>query len=1001
MRNVFLFFILIYTVSGISQNDELEKNIKNSDSLEALEKYSDAILLWEHTKGIENNIAVPYIKYLKFCKNYNEKSLYHLKEAQNVLLKIPKRNSYNTELLLKTYIKYYHYIGENATWEKALEKALDGYKLKDFERAKAKTKIQYLSDLGYMYRLCKNPYEAISFYTKSLDLNIELNGENNADIANNYNSLGDAYIENYNPTKANECYKKAISILETISTNQPKDIDQLLTGYRNLIGNLLEYGAHEEAKKYIHKINGLFFKNKKQLSNYSKAFYFHSRQMQIDGNVSFFAATGNFEMATKYCDSLKTETPLKKENSDAIEFLTMRYFEVADFMYEFEEYAQTIERAHQLEPLIDQFNLMVPKMLVNAKLGTSYEKLKAYKKALHHIEIASQIVDKQNFNSSKFSIQIIKAIILSGMDKNQEAIHISKSTLEQLVYEKTKSKISIENIKFEDVSELADTYFINIFEKVADLYLKEYKQLKQKKDIEIAENLYQIAGELFQEYYLKGEFNDYLSYYHHQIVEGILECTLLNQSTFEQKIKNINLIERNASQHLLKEFDKKIKRRTTENTAYINRINNLKTELEFYKKQQTNVQKEKDFNTNKVVTLQKEIDNLSHKISQTEKNYSKFNTATFDVNEVVSRLKKDEQLLKYYVCTDAIYVAVFTDATIEIRKLGNKKVIEDQVKSYIKEIKNLHSNFKKNSDAMYALLIPVTLKKIITIIPDSFLNYLPFEALYNSKKRDYVVENHFISYSYSLPMWLLHQQYMKDMNQQSLAAFSPFYSKSSNTGNRSDFKELKFASIESQNIVDLFGGTLFTKSNATKANFIKEKENFDIFHLSMHSQLFEDDFNKSCLVFSEEEKLYFSDLYGMNIPASMVVLSACDTGNGTLKNGEGIMSMSRALRYAGVKSAVVSLWQVPDKETSEIMISFYENLKKGQSKDEALANSKTTFIKNNPMKNHPFYWAGFVVNGDVSPIVATGYWIWILGFTTLIILGLLFYFRNSLFQFRK
>ena len=75
--------------------------------------------------------------------------------------------------------------------------------------------------------------------------------------------------------------------------------------------------------------------------------------------------------------------------------------------------------------------------------------------------------------------------------------------------------------------------------------------------------------------------------------------------------------------------------------------------LSFYKKQQTTVKREKDFNANKIVTLQKQIERLSNKISETEKNYSKFNTATFDVNEVISRLKKDEQLLKYYVCSNS------------------------------------------------------------------------------------------------------------------------------------------------------------------------------------------------------------------------------------------------------------------------------------------------------------------------------------------------------------
>lgn len=992
------FLVLLYSISFFSQHNDLKKTVKLSDSLEHVEDFTKAIQLWQNNVKGNPTLATNYIKYFVYLKE--KKSILSLDKLQNNLLKSSKRDTFQSDLLIKTYVLYYNYLSEKESWEKALEKALEGVELKDFNLASTKTRIEYLSNLGYIYRQCKNPYEAISFYKKSLDLNMATNGEN-ANIANDYNNLGDAYIENYNPTKANECYKKAIYILEKITTNKPEDIDQLLIGYRNLIGNLLEYGAQEEAKKYVNKINTLFLKNKKQLNIHSKELCFHARQMQIDGNVSFFAATGNFEMATKYCDSLKTETSFKKENIKEVEFLTMRYYDVADFMYEFEEYAQTAERLHQLEPIINKFNLIVPKMLVNAKLGTSYEKLKEYKKALHHIEIAEQIVDQQHFNSSKFSIQIIKAIILGGMNKNQEAIAISKNTLEQLVYEKTKTKIAIDQIKFENVSELADAYFINIFEKVADLYVKKFKLSKQKKDIEIAENLYQIAGKLFQEYYLKGEFNDYLSYYHQEIVEGIFECTLLNQASFQQKIKNINLIERNASQHLLKEFDKKIKRRTSENTTSVNQINNLKIELEFYKKQNTTVKRERDFNSRKIITLQKEIDKLSNKLSETEKNYSKFNTATFDVNKVISRLKNEEQLLKYYVCSNVVYAIMFSNNSIEIKKIGDKKTIENQVKKYSKEIHTIQTNFKKNSNTLYTLLMPFTFKKTITIIPDSFLNYLPFETLYNYKKEAYVIENHLVSYNYSLPMWLLHQQNRQKNYNQSLAAFAPFYDKPSSNNKRSDFKELKFITVESQQIANLFGGTLFTKEKATKDNFIKEIENFDIFHLSMHSQLFEDDFNKSCLVFSNEEKLYFSDLYGMHIPASMVVLSACDTGSGTLKNGEGIMSMSRALTYAGVKSAVVSLWQVPDKETSEIMISFYENLKKGQAKDQALANAKNTFIKNNPMKNHPFYWAGFIVNGDVSPIVNNSYnWIIYISIGILLV-ALLFIFRKKLLQFRK
>ena len=161
----------------------------------------------------------------------------------------------------------------------------------------------------------------------------------------------------------------------------------------------------------------------------------------------------------------------------------------------------------------------------------------------------------------------------------------------------------------------------------------------------------------------------------------------------------------------------------------------------------------------------------------------------------------------------------------------------------------------------------------------------------------------------------------------------------------------------------------------------------------MHSFLYEDDFSQSCLLFSNNQPLYFSELYNYYIPADLLVLSACDTGNGELVKGEGIMSLARAFTYAGVKSSVVSLWQVPDKETSEIMILFYKNLKNGMPKDEALALAKQEFIQQNPLKNHPYFWAGFIINGDVAPICEPNffYWYWILGVLVFLMLTFVLY----------
>ena len=210
--------------------------------------------------------------------------------------------------------------------------------------------------------------------------------------------------------------------------------------------------------------------------------------------------------------------------------------------------------------------------------------------------------------------------------------------------------------------------------------------------------------------------------------------------------------------------------------------------------------------------------------------------------------------------------------------------------------------------------------------------------------------------------------------------------------------DLQYAKKEAHLISKLFNGTSFINEQATKNNFFTTINQYGFYHFAMHSLVDENNINKSCLVFSNNEKLYFSELYGMNFPAKLVVLSACDTGNGFLKSGEGIMSISRALTHAGVHSTVMSLWQVPDKETSEIMILFYENLKNGQKKDEALANAKRTFIAKNPLKNHPFYWAGFVVNGNTDPIQSSNKWIYIIAIIGIISI-ILIVFRKRLFKF--
>ena len=105
------------------------------------------------------------------------------------------------------------------------------------------------------------------------------------------------------------------------------------------------------------------------------------------------------------------------------------------------------------------------------------------------------------------------------------------------------------------------------------------------------------------------------------------------------------------------------------------------------------------------------------------------------------------------------------------------------------------------------------------------------------------------------------------------------------------------------------------------------------------------------------------DLWGTR----MVVLSACETGLGDVRNGEGVYGLRRALVLAGAESQVMSLWQVSDTATRDLMISFYQQLRAGDGRAEALRRVQLAMLKGGRNRDHPYYWASFILSGDWRP----------------------------------
>jgi CHAT domain-containing protein len=110
--------------------------------------------------------------------------------------------------------------------------------------------------------------------------------------------------------------------------------------------------------------------------------------------------------------------------------------------------------------------------------------------------------------------------------------------------------------------------------------------------------------------------------------------------------------------------------------------------------------------------------------------------------------------------------------------------------------------------------------------------------------------------------------------------------------------------------------------------------------------------------------LRLHDIYGLDLNADLVVLSACETALGREIRGEGLMGLTQGFLYAGARGVVASLWQVPDRATAELMARFYGHLlNDGLQPAEALGKAQLSMAAERRW-SHPYYWGGFVLVGD-------------------------------------
>ncbi|MDT8394481.1 MAG: CHAT domain-containing protein [Bacteroidales bacterium] len=414
----------------------------------------------------------------------------------------------------------------------------------------------------------------------------------------------------------------------------------------------------------------------------------------------------------------------------------------------------------------------------------------------------------------------------------------------------------------------------------------------------------------------------------------------------------------------------------------------------------------------KLIELSQQLDSINMLIREKYPEYaSKYDNDVISMANVKEGLSDEQALIEYSFSDTSMFVFLLgrdTEYFIRIRITGDFHENITLLSRFLRNNDFDNSSFDDYlayTDAAYSLyqtLLQPLEDKIsgnnLIIIPDGELGYIPFEALLTAesdknrmdyRSLPYLIYKFVTNYSYSATLHFESKQNKKASERQ-LLAFAPTYEHVADINaekfptfrNYSDvLVPLRFISKEIENIGNIMEADTYEGHAATEKTFREEAPRYDILHLAMHTLINDENPMYSQLVFSlnndtledNDGLLNTYELFNIHLSARMAVLSACNTGYGQLRQGEGVMSLARGFIFAGVPSIIMTLWAVEDQSGSILMSSFYENLVSGQNIDVALRESKLQYLMNaDQLSAHPYLWSGYVSIGSTAPLTSGG-----------------------------
>jgi len=192
---------------------------------------------------------------------------------------------------------------------------------------------------------------------------------------------------------------------------------------------------------------------------------------------------------------------------------------------------------------------------------------------------------------------------------------------------------------------------------------------------------------------------------------------------------------------------------------------------------------------------------------------------------------------------------------------------------------------------------------------------------------------------------------------------------------RQGLGELPEAGLEVRSIAAAFeqqhrAGTAYLGGQATEASFKQRASEYAYLHVASHSYIDERHPGLTGILFGnrdtsgEDGVLHAGEMFDLELQASLVVLSSCESGLGKMVPGEGLLAMTRGLFWSGAQNVMVSLWDVYDTHARDLMVRFYPHLLRGESIASSIREAKLAMIADRRTA-FPGKWGGFVhLGGD-------------------------------------